>query len=58
MIREERLGDAIALVGCFCMERCGECMNWKFDDEEISSTSVEEAEAALRSKLREAARDG
>jgi NADH:ubiquinone oxidoreductase subunit E len=43
--------EEVALVGSFCMERCGECMNWKFDDEEISSESLELAEETLRQKL-------
>ena len=51
IIEEQNLDDDVALVGSFCMERCGECMNWKFDDEDISSANVEEAEAALRSRL-------
>lgn len=54
IIRGEGLEHEVALVGSFCMERCGECMNWKFDDEDISSTSLEEAEKTLRSKLAEA----
>ncbi len=52
VIREERLMEEVALVGSFCMERCGEGMNWKFNDEDVTSTSVEEAEQALRAKLR------
>ena len=57
IIQAENLENEVALVGSFCMERCGESMNWKFDDEEISSTSVEEAEETLRSKLAEAEKD-
>jgi NADH-quinone oxidoreductase subunit G len=58
IIKEENLGDRVALVGSFCMERCGEGMNWKFNDEELFSTSVEEAERTLRSKLAEVAGQG
>jgi NADH:ubiquinone oxidoreductase subunit E len=53
IIKTEELEDRVALVGCFCMERCGEGMNWKFNDEEIFSGSVEEAEETFRSKLAE-----
>jgi len=53
IIKEEHLEHDVALIGSFCRERCGEHMNWKFDDEEISSRTVEEAEDTLRSKLRE-----
>jgi NADH:ubiquinone oxidoreductase subunit E len=48
--------DEVALVGSFCMERCGECMNWKFDEEEISSESLELAEETLRQRLSEVIR--
>ena len=53
VIKAENLEDEVALVGSFCMERCGECMNWKFNDDYISSASVEEAEETLRSRLLE-----
>ena len=54
IIKTESLDSEVALVGSFCMERCGEWMNWRFNDEDISSDSVEEAEKTLRSKLLEA----
>ena len=53
IINTEKLDDKVALLGCFCMERCGESMNWKFDDEDISSSSVEDAQRSLRGKLAE-----
>jgi len=55
IIKADRLGDRVTLLGSFCMERCGEGMNWSFGDEEITSTSVEGAEQTLRSRLAEAA---
>ena len=57
IIKAENLEDRLALVGSFCMERCGEGMNWKFNEEDVTSTSVEEAEETLRSKLAEAAEE-
>jgi len=51
IIGAENLGDEVALVGSFCMERCDEGMNWKFNDEDVTSASLEEAEQALRAKL-------
>lgn len=54
IIDAEHLGDQVALIGCFCMECCGERMNWRFNDEDVSSGSVEEAEETLRTKLTEA----
>ena len=51
VIKHEHLDDVVDLVGSFCMERCGETMNWKFDNQEISSGSVQEAEETLRRLL-------
>jgi len=53
IIKAENLEDEVVLLGSFCLERCGECMNWKFNDEDFSSRTVEEAEASLRGKLAE-----
>lgn len=53
IIKAENLEDEVALVGSFCMEHCGEGMNWKFNDEDLSSDSVREAEETLRGKLTE-----
>jgi len=54
IIESEHLGDQVALIGSFCMERCGERMNWRFNDEDVSSGTVQEAEETLRTKLAEA----
>jgi len=53
IVKVENLENQVALLGSFCMERCGESMNWKFNEEDVSSTTVEEAEETLRSKLGE-----
>jgi NADH:ubiquinone oxidoreductase subunit E len=53
ILKAEGLDGEISLGGSFCMERCGESMNWKFDGQDCSSASVEEAEATLRIKLAE-----
>ena len=37
------LEGRIELKGSFCMERCGEGLNWQIDEEPLSSASVEEA---------------
>jgi NADH-quinone oxidoreductase subunit G len=54
IIETEGLGDRVSLVGSFCMERCDEGMNWRFNEEDISSDSVEEAVQPLRGKLAQA----
>lgn len=53
ILESERLQEDVALLGSFCMERCGETMNWRLDGQEFSSKSVEEAEQTLRDKLHE-----
>jgi NADH:ubiquinone oxidoreductase subunit E len=53
ILESEQLQDDVALLGSFCMERCGETMNWRLDGQDGSSKSVEEAEQTLRDKLHE-----
>ncbi|MHC4647588.1 MAG: (2Fe-2S) ferredoxin domain-containing protein [Planctomycetota bacterium] len=50
-LTREGLADKVELKGTFCMERCGEGINWKIDEETFSSSSVEEAVEILRSKV-------
>lgn len=57
IIKAKGLESEVALVGSFCLERCGECMNWRFDDEDVSSPSVEDGEETFRSKLEETVRN-
>ncbi len=57
IIEAENLEDEVSLIGSFCMERCGEGTNWKFNDEDVTSASLEEAEETLRSKLVEAGKE-
>ena len=41
-LKDEGLEDKVELKGSFCMERCGKGVNWKIDDEVLSSAGVEE----------------
>jgi NADH-quinone oxidoreductase subunit G len=43
LTRAHGLADQVELKGSFCMERCGEGLNWQIDQEPVSSSSVEEA---------------
>ena len=43
LAREHGLEGRIELKGSFCMERCGEGLNWQIDEEPISSAGVEDA---------------
>ena len=48
---KENLADKVELKGSFCMDRCGEGINWKINDEFLSSCSVEEGAEMLRKKV-------
>jgi NADH:ubiquinone oxidoreductase subunit E len=43
LVKEHRLEDRVELKGSFCMERCGEGINWQIDSTPITSTTVEDA---------------
>ena len=43
LLKEHGLENKVELKGCFCMERCGEGLNWQIDDEQLTSATVEEA---------------
>jgi NADH:ubiquinone oxidoreductase subunit E len=45
------LTDRIELKGCFCMERCGEGLNWQIDEELVSSRTVDEAVATFLARV-------
>ena len=43
----------VTLKGSFCMERCGEGINWQIDGEPLSSASREEAVDTFRRRVLE-----
>ena len=43
LTRAHGLAGRVELKGSFCMERCGEGLNWQIGEEPITSGSVEEA---------------
>jgi len=50
-LSKEDIGDKVELKGSFCMDRCGEGINWKIDDEIFSSSSVEEGAEMFQKKV-------
>ena len=52
-LAEEGLEDKVELKGSFCMERCGEGINWQINDEILSSSSVEEGAKTFRNRVLE-----
>ena len=45
--------DKVELKGSFCMERCGEGINWQINDEILSSPSAEAGAEMFREKIME-----
>jgi len=52
-LAKEGLCDKVELKGSFCMERCGEGINWKIDDEILTSPNVEQGTEMFRKKVAE-----
>lgn len=51
LLKRHALQDKVSLKGSFCMERCGEGVNWQIDDEQFSSESTNDAVTAFRRKV-------
>ena len=43
LLKNHGLEDKIELKGSFCMERCGEGLNWQIEDEPVTSAGRAEA---------------
>ena len=52
-LTKEGLEDKVELKGSFCMERCGEGINWQINDEILSSPSAEAGAETFRKKFME-----
>jgi NADH:ubiquinone oxidoreductase subunit E len=50
-LTKEGLEDMVELKGSFCMERCGDGINWMINDEIFSSASAEEGAEMFRKKV-------
>jgi len=51
MLKEEGIEDKVELKGSFCMERCGEGINWKIDEEPLTSSHVDDAVKVFRERV-------
>jgi NADH:ubiquinone oxidoreductase subunit E len=51
LLKEHGLENEIELEGSFCMERCGEGLNWQIDEEPVTSKNVEEAIRTFTEKV-------
>ncbi|MHA2314509.1 MAG: (2Fe-2S) ferredoxin domain-containing protein [Candidatus Hermodarchaeia archaeon] len=50
-LTKEGLQDKVELKGSFCMERCGEGINWEINGEVLSSPSVDEGAKMFRKRI-------
>jgi len=53
LLQKHGLQDRVFLKGSFCMERCGEGVNWQIDDEPFTTATEAEAVEILRKKVLE-----
>ena len=53
LLKEYDLANEVELKGSFCMERCGEGVNWQLDDEAITSPDVEDAVKTFKKRILE-----
>jgi NADH-quinone oxidoreductase subunit G len=52
-LTKEGIVDKVELKGSFCMEHCGEGINWKINDEMFSSPSIEDGAETFQKKVLE-----
>jgi NADH:ubiquinone oxidoreductase subunit E len=50
----QNLQNKVELKGAFCMDHCGEGINWKINEEIITSPSVEDGDKMFRKRVSEA----
>ena len=53
LLKQHDLTGQVLLKGAFCMERCGEGVNWMIDDEPLVSATEDDAVAVFSEKVLE-----
>ena len=51
LLKEHSLEDKVELKGSFCMERCGEGINWQINEQPFTSATVEDAVSTFKQKI-------
>lgn len=51
ILKGNGLEGRVELKGSFCMERCGEGLNWQIDDEALTSFDVEDAVKTFKKRI-------
>jgi NADH:ubiquinone oxidoreductase subunit E len=57
LLKEHNLQGKVELKGSFCMERCGEGVNWQIDDEPQTSLDVDDAVKTFQARVIDVARN-
>ena len=53
-LTSQNLQNKVELKGAFCMDHCGKGINWKINEEIITSPSVKEGDKMFRKRVLEA----
>lgn len=51
LLKKHSLENKVELKGSFCMERCGEGVNWQIDDEPQTSLDVDDAVETFQKRV-------
>ena len=51
LLKSNNLQNEVELKGSFCMERCGEGVNWQIDDESLTSLDVDDAVKTFNNRV-------
>lgn len=51
LLKKNSLEGKVELKGSFCMERCGEGVNWQIDDEPQTSLDVDDAVKTFQERV-------
>ncbi len=58
LLKGHGLDESVELKGSFCMERCGEGVNWQIDEEPLTSSNVEDAVKTFKERIVEPNKSG
>ncbi|UCB47107.1 MAG: (2Fe-2S) ferredoxin domain-containing protein [Spirochaetota bacterium] len=51
LLKGQNLEDKVELKGSFCMERCGEGINWQINEEPLTSANVDDAIRVFNARI-------
>ena len=51
LLKGQNLEDKVELKGSFCMERCGEGINWQINEEPLTSSNVDDAIRVFNARI-------